>query len=129
MESSSPTLGEFLGASKRVAQRTVDIGANRLELLIIELHEERERLVQTAVMVLGVATLMLLAGIALTLAIMVLLWNHNPWIALGIMAITFAAAGAFLYARLMRLQQNCEMFTDTMEQLRKDRECLARNLP
>jgi uncharacterized protein (DUF433 family) len=35
---------------------------------------------------------------------------------------------ALLYAKLVRLQRTCEMFASTLDQLRKDRECLANNL-
>jgi len=34
MDQSRPTLVELVGAYRRVAQRTPDMGANRLELLI-----------------------------------------------------------------------------------------------
>jgi len=128
MDESRPTLAELMGASRRAAQRTLDIGANRLELLIVELHEERERLLLTLVMALGAAALALLAGIAFTLGVMVLLWDHSPAIAMGMLMLLYGAGAAFLYMRVMRLQRTYEMFTATLEQLRKDRECLAPDL-
>ncbi len=128
MDESRPTLTELVGASRRAAQRTLDIGANRLELLIVELHEERERLLLTLAMALGAAALALLAGIAFTLGVMVLLWEHSPAIAMGVLMLLYGAGAAFLYTRVMRLQRTCEMFTATLEQLRKDRECLAPDL-
>jgi uncharacterized membrane protein YqjE len=128
MESSRPTLVELAGASKRVVQRTLDMGANRLELLIVELHEERERLLLTVIMVLAAAALALLAGIAFTLAIMVLLWDRSPVTALAILTALYAAGAAFFYTKVLRLQRTCEMFTATLDQLRKDRECLANSL-
>lgn len=128
MDESRPTLVELVGASRRAAQRTLDIGANRLELLIVELQEERDRLVLTVVMALGAATLALLAGIAFTLGVMVLLWEHSPALAMGVLMLLYGAGAAYLYLRVMRLQRNCEMFAATLEQLRKDRECLAPTL-
>jgi uncharacterized membrane protein YqjE len=128
MDESRPTLIELVGASRRAAQRTLDMGANRLELLIVELHEERDRLVLTIILALGAAALALLAGFAFTLGVMVLLWDKSPVIAMGILMTLYGAGAFFLYSRVVRLQRNCEMFTATLEQLRKDRECLAPNL-
>jgi len=128
MDESRPTLVELVGASRRAAQRTLDIGANRLELLIVELHEERERLMLTLIFALGAAALALLAGFAFTLGIMVLLWDKSPALAMGVLMVLYGAGAVYLYARVVRLQRNCEMFTATLDQLRKDRECLAPNL-
>lgn len=128
MDESGPTLVEFVGASKRAAQRTLDIGANRLELLLVELHEERERLVLTLIFSLAGAALALLAGFAFTLGIMVLFWEKSPAVAMGVLMALYGAGAAIFYARVRQLQRNCEMFTATLEQLRKDRECLAPNL-
>ena len=124
MESPRPTLGEVVGASKRMAQRAVDIGSNRLELLIVELHEERDRLLLTLILALGAAALALLAGIAFTLAIMVLLWDRSPGAAMGILTVLYAAGAAFLYSRVVQLQRTWDMFGASLDQLRKDRECL-----
>lgn len=128
MESPRPTLGELVGASKRVAQRTLDIGSNRVELLLVELQEERQRLLVTALLAMGASAFILLAGIAFTLGIMVLVWDHSPVAALAVLAALYAAGAAFLYAKVVRMQRDCEMFTASLNQLRKDRECLANNL-
>ena len=128
MESPHPTVGEVVGASKRMAQRVVDIGSNRLELLIVELHEERDRLLLTVIMTLGAAALALLAGFAFTLAIMVLLWERSPGAAMAILTVLYAAGAAFLFWKVVQLQRTWEMFGSSLDQLRKDRECLTRNL-
>jgi uncharacterized membrane protein YqjE len=128
MDPSRPTLAELAGASKRVTQRTFDIGANRLELLIVELHEERERLLRAIQLALGAAALALLTGVALTLGIMVLLWDHSAVVALGVLTVLYGSGAALLYAHFNHLVRDCQMFTATLDQLRKDRDCLARNL-
>jgi uncharacterized membrane protein YqjE len=127
MESPRPTLGEVMGASKRMAQRAVDIGSNRLELLIVELHEERDRLLLTIIMALGAAALALLAGFAFTLAIMVLLWDRSPGVAMAILTVLYAAGAAFLVWKVLQVQRTWEMFASSLDQLRKDREALTQN--
>jgi len=128
MESLRPTLVEVVSASKRAAQRTLDMGANRLELLIVELREERERFLAAVLLIMGIATLALLAGIAFTLGVVAVFWEHAPVAALAILMACYAAGAALLYAKLVRLQRTCELFASTLDQLRKDRECLANNL-
>ena len=124
MEANSPTLGQMVDASRRVANRTLDIGANRIELLVVELQEERQRVLWSIVLALGAAALALLGGFAFTLGVMVLLWEHSPLLALGILTLLYVGGAAFLGARLVRLQKGWHMFAATLDQLRKDRECL-----
>jgi len=114
-------------ASRNLAQRVVRIGANRLELLILEAQEERERLLRVILVALAVAALALLAGIALTLAIVVLAWEHSPLAALLTLTALYAGAAFLLYVRLNQMQRNGLMFGSTLDQLRKDREWLASN--
>ena len=79
MDRPSPTFTEAASASRRAADRALDIGANRIELLIVELQEERARLFESFQLMLGVMMLGLLAGVAFTLAVMVLLWEQIRW--------------------------------------------------
>ena len=77
MEAAPNSARDFVELSKRLARRVLAIGANRFELLMVEVQEERERLLHAIVLALGVATLSLLAGMALTGAIVVLMWEHS----------------------------------------------------
>jgi len=124
MEANSPTLGQMVDASRRVAHRTLDIGANRIELLVVELQEERQRLMCSIVLALGAAGLALLGGFAFTLGVVVLLWEHSPVLTLGILTLLYLGGAALLGARLARVQKGWHMFAATLDQLRKDRECL-----
>jgi uncharacterized membrane protein YqjE len=128
MDNFSPTLGQMVDASRRVAQHSLDIGANRIELLVVELQEERQRLLHSIVLALGAAALALLAGVAFTLGIMVLLWEHSPLLALGILTLLYVGGAAYLGARLVQLQKGWHMFAATLNQLQKDRECFAASL-
>jgi uncharacterized membrane protein YqjE len=44
MEPAASNAGQLVAASKRFAQRLFTIGENRLELLIVEIQEERQHL-------------------------------------------------------------------------------------
>jgi uncharacterized membrane protein YqjE len=116
------------GASKQVAQRLLVICENRLELLMVELHEERDRIVLALCVTLGAAVCGLMALITLTALIVVVLGNVSPVITLLILTVLYAAAGGFLYARLSKLLREWETFPATIEQLKKDRECLGKKI-
>ncbi len=79
-------------SSKHVVQRLLTIGENRLELLAVEVQEERERLLHALLMALGVAAFGLLATMTFTAAIVVLLWAASPAVVLLTLTVLGMAA-------------------------------------
>jgi uncharacterized membrane protein YqjE len=77
---------------------------------------------------LGVAAFGLLAGGALTGAIVVLLWEVSRPAALLVLASLYGAAAVGLYRRLMLVLRDWQSLPATLEQLGKDRACLEDNL-
>ena len=128
MEESTVSFGQLATTSKTFARRLLTIGENRLELLAVEVQEERERILHAFLLALGVAAFGLLAGLTLTAAIVVLLWAWSPVTVLLILTGLYAATGVWLYWRLIGLLRNWQMLSATLEQLRKDRECLEKFL-
>jgi uncharacterized membrane protein YqjE len=76
---------------------------------------------------LGIVIFALLAGVALTVVVAVAFWNHSPVIALLVLTAIYGAIAGFLYTRLLRLQRDWQTLPETLDQLRKDRECLEKN--
>ena len=128
MPASTVSLGRLATTSKQFVRRLATIGENRLELLAVEMQEERERIQQAFLLALGVAAFGLLAGIALTAAIAVWLWTWSPVAVLLILAALYAAAGIFLHRRLAALQRNWQTLSASLDQLRKDRASLEKIL-
>jgi uncharacterized membrane protein YqjE len=122
------TFAQLSAASKRFAQRVLIIGENRLELLLVEVQEERDRLLRAILLALGTAAFGLLAGVALTLGIAVLLWEHSPGLTLLVLTFIYVGIAVFLFTRLARLQKNWQPLPATLEQLKKDCKCLEQNL-
>jgi uncharacterized membrane protein YqjE len=91
-------------------------------------QEERERILHAFLLALGVAAFGLLAGITLTAAMVVLLWAWSPVTVLLILTGIYAAAGIYLYQRLTGLLRDWQTLSATLDQLRKDRECLEKLL-
>ena len=127
MEESTVGLRQLAAASKQFARRLLTIGENRLELLTVEVQEERKRLLHAILLALGVAAFGLLAGLALTAAIVVLLWAWSHVAVLLALAYLYGAAGICLYRQLTGLLCSWQTLSASLDQLRKDRACLENN--
>ena len=128
MEESTVSFRQLATTSKHFARRLLTIGENRLELLTVEVQEERERLLHTFLLALGVAAFGLLAGLTLTAAIVVLFWAWSPVSVLLILTGLYGAAGVCLYRRLTGLLRDWQTLSASLDQLRKDRACLEKIL-
>lgn len=128
METANDSFGPLAASSKGFARRLLTIGENRLELLMVEMQEERERLLRAILLALSVAAFGLLAGIALTGTIVVLFWGFSPLAVLLALTGLYGAAAVFLYRRLTVLLRDWKNLPATLDQLRKDRACLEKTL-
>ena len=127
METPSDTMPHLADASKRLAQRALVICENRVELLMVEVQEERERFLRAVLLALGAAAFGLLAGVGLTAIIAVAFWQQSPVATLLILTALYVVVATVLYVRLIRLQRDWQTLPTTLDQLRKDRECLGKN--
>lgn len=99
--------------------------SNRLELLGVELAEERVRVL--ALLAYGaIAFIALGAGLVFfAMFITVLLWDHNRLLALGIFSALFIGAGLLtLRSALGYARMKSPLFTASLAELRKDRDAL-----
>jgi uncharacterized membrane protein YqjE len=128
METATGSFKQLAATSRRFAQRLLTIGENRLELLTVEVQEERERLLHAILLALGVAAFGLLASLTLTAAIVVWLGAWSPVAVLLALTGLYGAAGVCLYRRLTGLLRDWQTLSATLDQLRKDRACLGKNL-
>jgi uncharacterized membrane protein YqjE len=129
MEEPTATFGQLAATSKDLARRLLIIGENRLELLAVEVQEERQRLVRALLLAMGAAVCALLGGMTLTAAVVLFLGAWSPAAILLIFTVLYGAVGGFLYWRLTRLFRGWEMLSASLDQLRKDRACLEKIFP
>jgi uncharacterized membrane protein YqjE len=127
MAESTAGLNQLATHSKHVARRLLTIGENRLELLRVEVQEERESLLRTFLMALGTAVFGLLAGMTLTAAIVLFC---QPYVIAALLCLTglYGTAGFCLWRRLTGLRRDWQTLSATLDQLRKDRACLEKIL-
>ena len=124
METAAVSFPQLAMTSRQFTRRLLTIGENRLELLALEVQEERERLLHAFLLALGVATFGLLAGLALSATLVVLFWTYSPTAVLLTFTVVYGAAAICLYRRLAGLLKDWQTLSATLDQLRKDRACL-----
>jgi len=116
------------GSVRSLARHALAIGGNRLELLLVELQEERLRAFQGIGLALGIAVLGLLAGISLTVAVVVAFWEHSRlWPILALTAL-YAGLALALFRVLRRRLQTWQALPETFNQTRRDLEALTARL-
>lgn len=123
MDPITDSLHKLAATSKGVAQLLLAIGENRLELLSVEVQEALQQLIRMLLLVLGISVFGLLAVVTLTASLVFLLKAYPPAGVLLVLASLYAAIGFFLYSRLTRLLRNWQIFSATLDQIRKDRAC------
>ena len=120
MEPAADNIGQLASHSRDIARRLLVMGENRLELLKLEVQEEREHLLRCLLLALGTAVLLLLAGMALTATVVVWLWAYSPVGVLLAVTSLYGVAGIYLYRRLTGLLRDQKALSATFDQLRKD---------
>jgi uncharacterized membrane protein YqjE len=115
-------------SARRFAHRLFVTCENRLQLLMVEAEEERERILRAILMAMIASVFGLLAGISVTVIVAVAFWDHNPVIALLVLTAVYIILALLFLTRLMHLQRDWQMLPTTLEQLKKDRECLEKQL-
>ena len=123
---SLPASGQGLFASLRaLLDSGLGLVKTRLELLVVELEEEKLRIF--SMLGYGAAALLLLSAGLVFLAIFltVLLWDSNRLLVLGLFSAIFLGAGGLaLYAAWRQSQANGRLFSASFAELAKDRDKL-----
>ena len=124
IEESPSGLQEIL---RRVGGAVLAIFHNRLELLLVELHADRLRLFQALLLVGAIVALGFFTLTLLVAAIIVLTWNWWGVIGLFVLSGLGLIATLLVFWRLCLMIRNWPLLPGTLEQLKKDRECLDNN--
>jgi len=120
MESKPGNVAQLGATARQFMLRLATVGENRLELLAVEMHEARERLLFTLLLALGVAVFGLLSALTFTAMIVVWLWTCSPVAVLLVLTVVYAGAGIWLYLRLSALLKNWQTLPASLGQIRKD---------
>ncbi|SAL11478.1 phage holin family protein [Caballeronia humi] len=123
MTTERPSQQSSPGPLRRILSSTFAIFETRLELLGIELQEEKERLI--GVLFLGLAAMMLtmMALITLTVLIAIFFWDTYRWQSLAGITLAYVLVAAFCGLKARNgLRDAPNMFDETLSEFRKDRD-------
>lgn len=109
---------------RRLAARSLGVVSNRLELFILELQEQEQRLFGVLLMALLAAVFSLLALVLASFALVIVFWESARMeVLLGLTA--FYALGAGLLGwQVRRRVRDGSPFSATLGELKKDRQWL-----
>jgi len=129
MEQTQDTPSDWGPILKRFIRRLLALGENRLELLSLEVQEGRDRLIQDFLLALAVAGFAMIALLAGSAALVVVFWPYSALsVLLGLMTV-YGAVGVGLLLHLNRRLKAWQALSASLEQLRKDRQCLDHLIP
>ncbi|WP_458527427.1 phage holin family protein [Onishia taeanensis] len=111
-------------ATRRLIGSLLATGETRLRLAVVELEEEKARLV-TLLLLAGVSFLLLLLGLAvLTLLVVVVFWDSYRLEAIAACALALLGSGLGLALWVRRLAKRPTLLKSTLTHLATDRELL-----
>ena len=113
----------FLASIRRMFDNVVGAFHSRVELIVVELQEERDRVVNILVWSGVLLFLVFMAIVAFSFVLIVALWQYAVWVGLGLAAIYLI--GAAIAAGVVKKRLKTPLFSETISQLRKDREWLS----
>lgn len=127
MDDGDPKAAGWLDSLRRMSDSLLGLVQNRLDLAGVELQEEKLRVLNLLVW-LAVAIALGAAGLLVGMgALALFLWERAGYAGLiGLAVVALAAAGGLLHSIRKRIQTAPPPFAETVEQFRKDRECLRR---
>jgi uncharacterized membrane protein YqjE len=110
---------------RKLARTSLAIVQTRIEIFASEIDEERARLARIAVLAAIAALCVALVVILAVFFLVVLFWDTNRLLAIGVLAGVFAVGGiAACLGLRAAISQRPKFLSATLAELRKDREKL-----
>src|ERR1039457_612274 len=126
MDETPPAAGVLLSTVTRMFQTLRDMAENRVELFLTELKEERIRLFDALLLAAIAVVCALMALVMVTLTVVVVFWDTNRLLVLTLVTVTYAVAATVAFVKLRARLQRWQAFSETLEQIKKDRSCLEK---
>lgn len=125
MDETRQASGGWLATGKRILRTIYGLAEARAELFLVELQEERIRLLDALLLVSACVVFSFMALALLTLTVVVIFWEHRVLV-LGLLTVAYAAGAAWSFWKLRRRLDKWESFPATLEEFKKDQACLEK---
>lgn len=111
----------LLASLRHLAQTFVSVLQTRLEIFASDIDEERARLARVVVLAVVAAFCLGLAVVLLVLFVVVVFWDSNRLLAIGVIAAVFALGALVTLAALRSaVRQRPKFLSATLAELHKD---------
>jgi len=114
--------------TKRLGRRLLFVGENRVQLLTVELQQEIEHFLHLVLLAMAVSVFGMLAGIALSAAVVIHFWAHSPAAVFLILTGVYGLIALGLSWQLNTLMRGWRTFAGSLDQFRKDCACFEKIL-
>lgn len=123
MDETPPSEGGIFSGVARLFQTLRDTAANRVELFLVELQEERIRLIDALLWVAVAIVCALMTLLMITLMVVVIFWDTHRLLVLSLVTVAYAVAAVVAMVKLRSQLQRWRAFSATLEQIKKDYSC------
>ena len=111
--------------ARRLLDTALAAAQNRLELLSVELKEERVRLVELLLWTAAAVFFAVMALTVLTFAVVFLFWESARGYVLVALGLIYSTAALWSFVKLRnKLKNEAAPFAESLSELKKDRACL-----
>lgn len=125
MDDGGPPRG-IVQSLRQLAATALALVVTRGELAAVELAEARDRIAGWALAALLGGVLVLAALLTVSLLVAAVFWDSYRWQAIGLLALSYGVAGAWLIARVRReVNAAPPLLSATLAELARDRAALA----
>jgi uncharacterized membrane protein YqjE len=125
METTTPGPTGFLGLLRLLGDGLLASAQDRIELISIELREEKCRLIRTFVLISAVVFLGMMTIVFASLTLVYLFWENARLAVLGGLTALFAGALVVIVVAFRRhLARQPDPFSATQQELAEDRACI-----
>jgi uncharacterized membrane protein YqjE len=114
----------FSASFRRLSDTFLAVLHNRLELLTVELQEEKCRVIEVFILAAAAVVLGLMALILLTITIALVLPEPARIVALIFLCLLYIAGAVWAYKSLQRRLNDWSPFAGTLDEIKKDRAWL-----
>ena len=125
MDTPAPGPSGLLGSLRGLADGLIGSVHDRIELIAVELQEEKHRLVQILIWIGAMLVIGLLAIVFASFALVLWLWDTARMAAVGGLALAYAVGLVVLILAFKRfLARQPRPFAATLGELKQDRSCI-----
>ena len=124
MSEASETKPGVWASLKRTVDTLLATAQSRVELFSVELQEEKCRLVEALLCAAALAAFGMMTLTLVTFTLVLLFWENSRLAALVGLSVLHLVGTALAWRALQSRLRSRRGFTDTIEELKKDRSCL-----